>query len=364
MRVNVFAPFPPLRSGIAIYSEDLATAMQRAGVDVRRVNPSFWRTWRFEVPVRERSRTVRGLERLRTLALAAAYPEPFSDEDTVNHFHVSGNLFTYFLLRHFDRVRGRRVITVHDRHFVTLNRRTPVNEPDQLRMLRDCDLVLVHTEELRSALGFVNRNVEIVPHGVDLQRFDLDQAAAKARLGLSGPVISHLGFVFNHKGIEILLKAAMRLDATVLIVGSGPFEGEIRRLAGILCPGKTVLRPYASDEDYARSVAASDVVVLPRWSTQGECSGVMVQSMAAGRAIVAHDMGCFREYLGPDRGVLTTPGNITEFTEALESLLKSPELRARYGAASLAFARDNLAWDRVAEQHSALFAACLAPTGT
>ncbi len=361
MRVNLFAPTLPMASGIASYSADYAAALAARGAHVRPVNPSFWRTWRFEVPTRTLSLTRRILDHARVVGLAELYPRPDADGDTINHFHVSGNPFTYILLRHFMRMRGKRVITVHDRHFVTDNARAPRQELDELRLLRACDLVIVHTAEMKDALDFINPRVEVVGHGVEPARFAVDPAQAKRRIGVAGPIVAHLGFLFDYKGVELLLKAAARLDATVLIVGSGPFEGEARRLAAVLCPGKAVFRPYVSDEEFPVYLAASDVVALPRRGTQGECSGVMVQAMAAGCAIVAHDMGCFREYLAGGRGVLTRPDDIGALRDGIAGLLASPAARVRHGEAARAFVHAQLTWGAMAGRHHDLFAELIAP---
>jgi len=355
MRVNLFSPFSPLASGIVTYCEDYATAMEACGVGVNRVNRSFWKTWHFGIPGGRRSPTARALSHLRTIGLSSLYPPPGESRETINHFHLSGNPFTYILLRHFYRVKGPRVVTVHEQHFVTANPVLPRFRPEQLRMLRDSDLIVVHTEELKSRLRAVSAPIEVLGHGVYPTRYEIDSTEAKRRIGVAGPVVAHVGFLFDYKGVELLLRAAASTDATILIVGSGPFETEARRLARILAPGKTIFRPYASDEDFPHYLAAADVMVFPRKKTQGECSGVLVQAMAAGKAIVAHDLGCFREYLSPHRGVLTRPGDVTGLRAALQSLLASAPLRAQYGQASRAFARSHLAWDRLAERHVSLF---------
>jgi glycosyltransferase involved in cell wall biosynthesis len=145
----------------------------------------------------------------------------------------------------------------------------------------------------------------------------------------------------------------------VLIVGDGPYEPQARRIAAALCPGRVVFRPYATDDDFAHYIAAADVIALPRLGTQAECSGVMVQAMAAGRAIVAHDLGCFREYLGGGRGILVPPGDVTALRDSIHALLTDPTRRTRHGEAARAYARDHLAWDRIAARHVELYAGLL-----
>jgi rhamnosyl/mannosyltransferase len=132
-------------------------------------------------------------------------------------------------------------------------------------------------------------------------------------------------------------------------------EGSLKQLADARCRGKVVFRPYASDEEFPLYIAASDVIVFPRLASQGECSGVMVQAMAAGKAMVAHDIGCFSEHLGGGGGVLIEPENLNAMVEAVNRLLDDVDLRRKYEKAARDFARENLEWDMVAAHHERLY---------
>jgi glycosyltransferase involved in cell wall biosynthesis len=355
MRINVFSPFAPIRSGIVTYSEDLAAALEKRNVQVNRVNPRFWSVQRLGLPGIYRSARARHFDRALTVLASPFYAKPADSNGDIHHFHLSGANFCYTVVKHFHKLRGPRVVTVHEQNFATANPRNLYDEIEQLRILRASDLVLVHTQELKDRLGFINSAIEVVPHGVYQNRFEMDSETAKQRLGLNGPVVAQLGFQFHYKGVQNFLKAATRIKATILLVGSGPYELEVRRFVNFFCPDRAVVLPYLDEALYRCAVAASDVMVFPRVHSQGECSGVMVQAMAAGKGIVAHDIGCYREYLAPDRGILTQPENIVELRDSIERLLNDSELRQRCGQACREFARRELEWDRVAERHLDLF---------
>ncbi|MHB0876659.1 MAG: glycosyltransferase family 4 protein [Anaerolineae bacterium] len=355
MDVNLFSPYAPVLSGVVTYSQDLAAALERRGTRVNRVNERLWRSHRLGLPGIYASRHAMRFDRAVTVAMARFFKPPPNSKTAINHFHLSGGLFNYLVAKDYDRVGGKRVVTVHDQNFVTGDPRHPYDECEQLRMLRQADLVIAHTEELKRRLDFINGNIHVIPHGVDCRRFAIPSSLAKSRLGVTGPLVSQIGFLFGHKGITSFIKAAAGVDATIMVAGSGPAEPEIRRLAGMLCPEKVVFRPYVEDEEYPYYIAASDVIVFPRIHSQGECSGVLVQAMAAGKAIVAHNLGCFAEYLAGGRGLLTEPESISELRQAITTFLENAQLRAQYGQACSSYAHDRLAWDHVAAQHVALY---------
>jgi glycosyltransferase involved in cell wall biosynthesis len=360
--VNLFSPFRPVASGIATYSEDFSAALRVQGVQVNCVNRTFWERFHLHSKGRMNSLPARAMDHLWTVGCSPFYQAPEETPGAINHFQLSGNKFSYLFLRLFDRMRGKRIVTIHERNFATANLRDPHNLVEQFRILSHCDAILVHTEELRRSVGeemricgFPVPRIERIPHGIFMDRFRIDPREAKRRLGLQGPVVAQLGFLFECKGIDSLIKVATRMEATILVVGSGPLENRLRTLAESLCPGKVLFRSYLDDESYALHLAASDVVTFPRKLTQGECSGVLVQAMAAGKAIVANDMGCFSEYLADGRGLLVAPGRLAELQAAISSLLEDEASRARYGRAAQAWAAGNLDWEVVAPKFLDLY---------
>ncbi len=355
MRINMFSPFAPITSGVVTYSEDLAEALERHDVEINRVNRQFWSSYRLKLPGIYASGWANRFDWAFTKAVSPFYGLPQGSERTINHFHVSGGLFNWLVQKHYDRVKGYRVVTIHDQNFVTSNRHHPYDEAEQLKMLSESDLVIVHTEELKRRVGFANPNTVVIPHGVYRERFAIDPVEAKHRIGVEGPVVSQIGFMFNHKGIHDFIKATTRVEATILIVGSGPDEARLRRLADYLCPGRILFRPYVADSEFPYYLAASDIVVFPRIHSQGECSGVLVQAMAAGKAIVANNIGCFTEYLSHGRGILTEPENIHHLQSAILSLLQDSAACRQYGQACKDFAQRHLEWDLIADQHMTLY---------
>lgn len=83
--------------------------------------------------------------------------------------------------------------------------------------------------------------IRVVPNGIDAERFRFDpaaRAAVRERLGLPADafVVGGVGRLTEGKRFDVLLRAAAQLpaDVRVLLVGSGPQEPELRRLAGRL----------------------------------------------------------------------------------------------------------------------------------
>src|ERR1043166_1471278 len=85
-------------------------------------------------------------------------------------------------------------------------------------------------------LGVPAAHVEGLRNGVDLQTFrPVDRDVERARLGVTGTTLLSVGQLIPLKGHDLTIGALPMLpDARLLIVGHGPEEASLKRLAGAL----------------------------------------------------------------------------------------------------------------------------------
>ncbi|MFJ3770421.1 glycosyltransferase [Streptomyces sp. NPDC090075] len=147
--------------------------------------------------------------------------------------------------------------------------------------------------------GVPGPRIEVVPNGIDLERFRFDPAVrqrTRARLGLpqDAHVIGGIGRLAPGKRFDVLIEALVRLpaDCRLLLVGGGPEEGALRRAARTAGVAGRVLfageRPYVSDRahdpDLPSLVAAMDVLASP--SAQEAFGLAVVEALAAGLPVL------------------------------------------------------------------------------
>jgi L-malate glycosyltransferase len=135
-------------------------------------------------------------------------------------------------------------------------------------------------------------------------------------------VIGSVGRLEWRKGHDVLLAAAERLRgrrAQVLLVGDGPLAEELGRRAAALGVASDV-RFTGTLDDVRPALAAMDVFVLP--SREEGMSNALMEAMAAGRPIVASDVGGNGEVLdGGQLGVLVPPDDALALADAVGALL-------------------------------------------
>ena len=223
----------------------------------------------------ERLETVYWLDRLRTLGIPLIYAV------TLAPTLAKGNLLKRTL-----GLRGRRMMKAF-----------------YSRM----DVIVASSEQVSTFLTQigVSTPVEVIPNGVDLQRFrpargEGEQQQARALLGVpgTGPLILAVGAVSPRKGSDILLQAWVPLakrfpNAQLVFVGprhdqNNPkleqFEDQLRHLIAASGAPERVHFLGCSDqvEVFYR---AADALVLPT-RHEGGTPNVVLEAMASGVAVV------------------------------------------------------------------------------
>ena len=157
------------------------------------------------------------------------------------------------------------------------------------------------------ALGMPADRIRVHHTGVDRTIFQVrDRAAAKAALGVTGPLLVSVGALIERKGHDIAINAVSRLPhATLVIIGEGPYRLALEAHARL--PNDQVrflgAQPHEVIADW---LAAADAMVL--MSDSEGLANAWVEALASGTPVVISDVGGAREVLNrPEAGVLSSP---------------------------------------------------------
>jgi teichuronic acid biosynthesis glycosyltransferase TuaC len=181
--------------------------------------------------------------------------------------------------------------------------------------------------------------------GVDFDKFKpVDRAAAKAALGIDGPLIVSAGALIPRKGYSLSIASLARIDgACMIIVGDGPQRKCLEQMVAKHKLGSRVRflgnRPH---EELPGLLAAADVMVLPS-SSEG-LANVWVEALACGTPIVISDVGGAREVLDRPEAGRIVPFHASAIASAVKELLANPPDPAAVRAAA-----ERFSWETNAE---------------
>jgi L-malate glycosyltransferase len=233
-------------------------------------------------------------------------------------------------------------------------------ERAQAAVLRWCDAVVCNScaaARRLAELGLKESRLIVIENGLPPESFAetapaLPREGNELRVGMiarmNTPAKNHRLFL----GMAARLRARFPAALQFVLAGDGPLRPELERQAEALGLGGHIL--FLGDRrDVPAVLAALDVSVLP--SSSESLSNVILESMAAGVAVVASRVGGNCELLTEDRGVLVAPNDEEALAAAVERLLSDSGARANMGRNGRAFVRANFTIDRMRRRHEELY---------
>jgi len=204
--------------------------------------------------------------------------------------------------------------------------------------------------------------VSVLHPGADLRAFNPNQPTAdlRERLGVGDrPLVVCVSRLVARKGQDVLISGMPRIrrrvpDATLVIVGGGPYEQRLRALASGAPAGSVVFAGQVSEEDLPRYYAMGDVFAMPcRTRLAGmEVEGwgnVFIEASACARPIVVGDSGGAREtVVDGETGLLVDGNDVEQVADAVAGLLADPQRARRMGEAGRERVERAHAWPRIA----------------
>jgi L-malate glycosyltransferase len=214
---------------------------------------------------------------------------------------------------------------------------------------RRTDLVIANSlavaEDASKGEAIPANKLAVVYNGIDTHSFrprsetETWETRASLGVGASAQVVTVVANLIHYKGHRYLLEAWPTVldrfpDAVLALVGEGPLRPVLQEQAARLGVGHSV-RLLGTRLDVPDILAASDLVVHP--SLEEGFSNAVLEAMAAGKGVIATDVGGNREAVVHDEtGLLVPPADAPALAGAMITLLENPERRQRLGRAGRA----------------------------
>ena len=195
--------------------------------------------------------------------------------------------------------------------------------------------------------------LRVIGNGVDFEGIRRARPARRPR-----PYVLTVTRPQHVKGVDVLLHAFRAVGETFpdldLVICGVPPGGQHQELALNLGLADRVSfeGTVIADEKHAL-LSGCELFVLP---SRGEAFPLVVlEAMAAARALVVTDVGCVPEIVAHGQsGLVVPPGHVDALAEAMVRLLESSSLRRALGMHGAEVARQ-YSWSRIADRYVELF---------
>jgi rhamnosyl/mannosyltransferase len=358
--------YPPASGGVETHVQTLARAQARLGASVQVVCVNHrdasradvtWRTFSTTRTVIETDQDVRVVRLGRRasvsrLDLCPELPATLwklrSEKPDVVHVHAPNPTmflalaalppFPFLVVTHHSDVIKQRAL---GRVFAPLERR--VHRRTAL-VLSDSEAYIGGSSVLRS----LGDKVRALPLGLDLNPFLNPSPSAVAwgerlRHELGQPLWLAVGRLVYYKGLSCAIDALAQLPGRLLVVGTGPLEGELRaRAQARKVADRIEWLGNVDDDKLAGAYRAADALWFPSNARSEGFGLVLVEAMASGCPVINTAIphsGVSWVSLDGETGLTIPVGDVDALVAASRRVLYEPGLRDRLREQAIARAR-------------------------
>lgn len=223
----------------------------------------------------------------------------------------------------------------------TLGRRTlkRLADPFVNAMMRRADRIIVASQRYLSSseeLAPFREKCAVIHMGINIEkeREDIEAESAQVVQQYGQRLVLAVGRLVGYKGFIYLLEAMRTVDATLLLVGTGPLDAALKQSAQDFGVSHKV-KFLGKVENLQKYYRASSVFVLPSISRAEAFGLVQLEAMAAGLPVINTDLnsGVPEVSLDGITGITVPPEDANSLAQAINMLLENDALRKRMGEA-------------------------------
>ncbi|MBD3253133.1 glycosyltransferase [Candidatus Pacearchaeota archaeon] len=374
LRTCFLCTFPPRDCGIASFTNDLSTAMDR------RFNPKLKSSViamneeenQFDYTDKVISNMTKDdIEHYLETAKRINESENIKIVCIQHEFGLFGGEYGAFLIPFLEILKKPKVVVFH----------TVLPEPDDTRrkivkaIASRVSAIIVIAKKaidiLENDYGIEKEKIHLVHHGIPNVQYQ-NQEKFKEKFGLQNKIVlSTHGLISRGKGIEYSIKALPSLvekypNLLFLVIGeTHPFASkeagedyrkELENLVRELNLENNVrfINEYVPLKELLEYIQASDVYVFTNLEKAQISSGTLCRAMGCGRAIVSTPITYAEELLASNRGILVEFKNPESFTSTIDNLISDPNLRKTIEKNAYFFTRQMI-WSNVALSYLKIF---------
>jgi len=241
-------------------------------------------------------------------------------------------------------LKSKIVVTYHS-DIIRQAKLAKLYSPFLLRFLESSEAIIATSPpyvESSAVLRQFRDKCKVIPFGIDLSRFapndNTKRQVTAIRGNYEGPIALFIGKFRYYKGLYVLLEAMKMVEGTLLLVGIGPMERELKKQVAMDddLRGKIVFLGEISDEDIVRHLYACDVFVFPSIFRSEAFGIVLLEAMACGKPLISTELGTGTSFVNQhqETGLVVPPKDAKALAGAINYLFENPDIRKKFGNAA------------------------------
>jgi glycosyltransferase involved in cell wall biosynthesis len=261
-------------------------------------------------------------------------------------------------LIHRKKMKNLKTITFYHADIVPAKRFSWIyNKLITPRFLKLMDHIIVSSPNMPKYsphLQSYKNKISVIPFGIDVNYYvPLSDTEEKGKLN-----ILFVGRISRYKGIDYLIRAMKGLNASLSIIGHGPLEESLKKLAqeqGLA--DQVEFCGHVSEQKLLDKYQQADVFVLPS-TDAGEAFGyVLIEAMACRTALISTELKTGTSWVNAhdETGYVVPPKDVEALHNALKKLCENPDMLRQFKDNALSRAHTNFKLDQMLKATEELY---------
>lgn len=183
----------------------------------------------------------------------------------------------------------------------------------------------------------IRDKVRVIPLGIEESSYPKDgdeRVFRRIGLGADEAFFLFIGVLRYYKGLHFLIEAAKRVNARIVVVGTGPEGESLRRRAQESGASNVVFAGHVSNGEKVALLKRCRALVLPSHLRSEAYGMVLVEAAMFGRPLVSCEIGTGTSFVNADEetGFVVPPQDPPALAVAMTALLADDSLADRLGA--------------------------------
>jgi rhamnosyl/mannosyltransferase len=211
-------------------------------------------------------------------------------------------------------------------------------QPLMHRFLASADAIVATSPQYAGSspvLPLYRPKLQVIPIGLAQERYPVasSEQLAAVRRRYGSDYFLFVGVLRYYKGLHLLLEAARNAPFAVVIVGSGPMEGQLKQQAVSLGLTNVHFTGYVDDATKVALYGNARAIVFPS-HRRSEAFGVtLVEGALFGKPLISAEIGSGTSYINQNlqTGLIVAPNDPAALRQAMLQLHQDPALARKFG---------------------------------
>lgn len=345
--LHIFKDYYPIIGGIENHVKLLAEYQAKNNFNVTVLTTSPYRKTNIET-----INSVNVIKAARLVAFSST-PISFSLLNWVRNLHVDiTHLHFPYPIAEFAHLywgNSKHTIVTYHSDIVKQKFLLKLYKPFLFKILEKASCIIATSHQFIKNSQFLNHfsyKCKVVPYGIDVSRFSNPDKSVSTELRKkynSCPIIMFVGRLVHFKGLEYLIEAMKLVDATLLIIGTGPEQERLRaRVSEEDLQAKIIFLGEIANENLPEYYDSCDVFVLPSAHRNESFGIVLIEAMASGKPVISTELGTGTSFINihGKTGFVIPPRNPKLLAESINKLLTEEALQKEFALNAKKRAKD------------------------